>query len=130
VDDDPRKFGLFRHTENTIRFPAGSTVFAAGDGARSMYAIKSGKVAIQVGGRSIRTLEEGEVFGEMALLNHHVRSATVIALEDSELVEIDEPHFLFLVRQNPYFSLQLMRLLSERLRDRDPLTPLEPRPAT
>jgi len=66
-------------------------------------------------------LNEAEVFGEMALLEHSARTATVVTLEETELVEIDESQFYIFVRQNPQFSLQLMRLLSERLRRADAL---------
>lgn len=113
MEEDPRKFGLFRHADETVSFAAGSTVFSVGDEARCMYGIKRGKVAVQVAGKTIRTLEAEacEALREMALLNHHTRSASVVALEETELVAVDEPHFLFLVRQNPDLSLQLMRLL-------------------
>src|SRR5262249_42860339 len=42
--------------------------------------------------------------------------ATVVALEETEVVEIDETQFFIMIRENPHFALQLMRLLSERLR--------------
>ena len=51
-----------------------------------------------------------------SLLEHKPRAATVVTLEETELVEIDEPQFYILVRQNPHVALQLMQLLSERLR--------------
>ncbi len=124
MEDDPRSFGLFRHATDTVSFRAGSVVFSQGDEARCMYAIQSGRLEIRIGEKALATLGEGEVFGEMALLNDKSRSATVVALEDSVLVPVDQTQFLFLVRQNPFFALQLMRLLSERLRDRNPLTPL------
>jgi len=43
------------------------------------------------------------------------------SFEETELVEIDEPQFYILARQNPHFALQLMQLLSERLRNADAL---------
>jgi len=81
-----------------------------------MYAIKRGRLEVLVHGRVIDTLGEDEVFGEMALLEDTTRSATVVALEETELVEIAAAQFHILVRQNPDFALQLMRMLSERLR--------------
>jgi len=51
--------------------------------------------------RAADTLGEEEVFGEMALLEHKTRAATVVTLAETELVEIDEPQFYILVRQNP-----------------------------
>jgi CRP-like cAMP-binding protein len=86
-----------------------------------MYAIKRGQVAIIVEGKTVDTLGEEEVFCEMALLEHNTSAATVVTLAETELVEIDTPQFYILVRQNPPFALQLMQLLSERLRRADAL---------
>ena len=86
-----------------------------------MFAIKRGKVAILVGGETVDTLGDEELFGEMALLEHATRTATVVALEETELVAIDKAQFYILVRQNPHFALQLMQLLSDRLRSADAL---------
>ena len=112
----PWKFGLFRHASHTRVYPSDTTIFRAGEEGHVMYAIKRGQVAILVEGQAVDTLGAEEVFGEMALLEHKTRTATVVTLEETELVEIDEPQFYILVRQNPHFALQLMQLLSERLR--------------
>lgn len=117
----PQKFGLFRHADRTKTFAAGSTIFAAGDSGLAMYAIKSGQVAIVIDGTTVNTLGPEEVFGEMALLEHLPRLANAVAIQESEIVEVDETEFLFLVRQNPFFALQMMKLLSARLRSADAL---------
>ncbi len=121
VSPEPRKFGLFRNALKTSVYPSGTTIFREGDHGHSMFAIKRGRVAIMVDGTTVDTLTEEEIFGEMALLEHATRTATVATLEETELVEIDEPQFYTLVRQNPHFALQLMQLLSERLRRADAL---------
>ena len=113
---ESKKFGLFRHATNTRVYPPHSVLFREGDEGNTMYAIKRGSVEVLVDGKAVDTLGEDEVFGEMALLEHKTRSATVMTLEETELVEIDAAHFYILVRQNPHFALQLMHLLSERLR--------------
>ena len=112
----PWKFGLFRHASHTRVYPPDTMIFRAGEEGHVMYAIKPGQVAILVDGQAVDTLGAEEVFGEMALLEHKTRTATVVTLEETELVEIDAPQFYILVRQNPHFALQLMQLLSERLR--------------
>jgi CRP/FNR family transcriptional regulator, cyclic AMP receptor protein len=117
----PRKFELFTKAPTTALFPSGATIFQEGDAGDSMFAIKRGKVAIMVGGNIVDVLREEELFGEMALLEHTTRAATVVALEETELVEVDKAQFYSLVRQNPPFALQLMQLLSERLRNADAL---------
>ena len=119
MSSDPRKFGLFRNAPKTSVHPVGATIFQEGDQGDCMFAIKRGRVAILVGGETVDTLGDEELFGEMALLEHATRTATVITLEETELVEIDKAQFYILVRQNPHFALQLMQLLSERLRNAD-----------
>ena len=121
VTAEPRKFGLFRSSVNTRVHPAGTTIFQEGDQGKSMFAIKRGRVAIMVDGITVDTLAEDEVFGEMALLEQATRSASAVTLEETELIEIDEAQFYLFVRQNPHFALQLMQLLSERLRRADAL---------
>ena len=116
-----RKFGLFRHASNTKTYPPNTEIFKVGDEGHCMYAIKRGKVGILVDDKTVDTLGDDEVFGEMALLEHKTRAATVASLEETELVEIDEAQFYILVRQNPHFALQLVQLLSERLRHADAL---------
>jgi len=117
----PRRFGLFRNASKTTVYPAGAAIFEEGQAGHAMYAIKRGKVAVMVGGQAVDTLGEEEIFGEMALLERAVRTASVVTLEETEVVEIDEAQFYILVRQNPHFALQLMQLLSERLRHADRL---------
>ena len=121
MSTQPRRFGLFRHSAKTVVHPAGSTIFEEGQAGHTMYAIRRGRVAIMVDGRTVDTLAEEEIFGEMALLEQATRAATVVTLEETELVEIDEAQFFLFVRQNPHFALQLMQLLSERLRRADAL---------
>jgi len=86
-----------------------------------MFAIKRGRVAVMVGGNTVDVLSDEELFGEMALLEDATRTATVVTLQETEIVEIDKAQFYILVRQNPHFALQLMQLLSERLRRTDAL---------
>ncbi len=121
VTSEPRKFDLFRNSLRTKVHPAGTTIFQEGEQGKSMFAIKRGRVAIMVDGVTVDTLAEDEVFGEMALLEQATRSASAVTLEETELVEIDESQFYLFVRQNPHFALQLMQLLSERLRRADAL---------
>ncbi len=110
-------FGLL--TGNNIEsryFKAGSTVFREGDEAHELFVIKSGKVRIQIGNRTLTELGPDTIFGEMALIDNEPRSATAIAVTDVELVPVGEKQFLFLVSQTPYVALKVMRVLVQRLR--------------
>jgi CRP-like cAMP-binding protein len=84
-----------------------------------MYVIKEGEVDILVNDKVIETVGPGGIVGETALIDTHPRSATVVAKTDCQLVPIDEKRFTFLIQQTPYFSLQVMRVLVERVRRMD-----------
>ncbi len=109
---------LFDHPIPTVALQAGETLFEAGDPGDCMYLVKAGEVEIRLGDRPIGTFGPGYLFGEMALISNEPRSATVLAHTDCRLLAIDEERFLFLVQTTPYFSLRVMRVLADRLRNR------------
>jgi CRP/FNR family transcriptional regulator, cyclic AMP receptor protein len=101
---------------DALPFKAGNIIFREGDEARELFVIKSGQVRIQTGNRTITELGADSIFGEMALIDNEPRSASAIAVTDTELVPVSEKQFLFLVSQTPLFALKVMRVLAERLR--------------
>jgi CRP/FNR family transcriptional regulator, cyclic AMP receptor protein len=110
-------FGILAGAGAPIRsFEAGKIIFRHGDPAEELYIVKSGKVEIRLGNRLLDTLPELSIFGEMALIDHSPRSATVVAATDATVVPVDEKQFLFLVSRTPHFALNVMRVLAQRLR--------------
>ncbi len=107
---------LARATEETRAFKAGEVIFNAGDQGAEFFVIKTGKVAVRQGNRTLQTLGEGEIFGEMALIDTQPRSATVVAETDCLVVPISEKQFLFMSSEAPFFGLSVMRVLVQRLR--------------
>ena len=91
-------------------------IFTEGSEADAFFVIRSGQVAIRLGNRTLDVLTEGEVFGEMALIDSGPRSASAIAETDCVVVPISEKQFLFMISEAPYFGLSVMRVLVERLR--------------
>ena len=104
---------LFRHSDRFESFEAGARIFDAGDSGDLMYAVKDGEVELIVDGTVVETVGPGGIFGEMALIEHDVRSATAIARTSCDLVPIDEKRFTFLVQQNPYFAMHVFRASRE-----------------
>jgi CRP/FNR family cyclic AMP-dependent transcriptional regulator len=98
------------------RMAAGSVIFREGEDAQELFVIRSGRVRIQIGNRTITELSTNDIFGEMALIDNEPRSATAVAITDLELVAVSEKQFLFLVSQTPHFALKVMRVLARRLR--------------
>ena len=113
------KINLFDKDEFAITAVAGQVIFRAGDPTDLMYAVVAGRVEIVIHGQVVETVEAGGVFGEMALIEDMPRNATATVTADARLVAIDRKRFLFLVQQNPYFSLQLMTIMAGRLRKMD-----------
>jgi CRP/FNR family transcriptional regulator, cyclic AMP receptor protein len=84
-----------------------------------MYVVLSGELRVGDGNQVFEQLATGGLVGEMAIIDHALRAATVTALSDCTLAKIDEKRFLFLTQQTPTFALNVMRVLSQRLRRMD-----------
>ncbi|MGF1449202.1 MAG: Crp/Fnr family transcriptional regulator [Opitutales bacterium] len=110
---------LFRSVNETESHAAGTNVFSKGDPATTMYVVKEGRVELVLNEVVIEEVRPGGVFGEMALIDKGVRSATARVREACVLVTVDERRFAFLCQQTPYFGLQMMRLLVARIRKMD-----------
>jgi CRP-like cAMP-binding protein len=108
--------GLFKHATDTETYAAGQVIFEAGDAADKMFVVQSGEVEIKVGDRVIDRHGPGGMFGEMGLIDGSPRSATAVAATECVVVPINERRFTFLVQQTPMFALQVMRVMSERVR--------------
>ena len=64
-------------------------------------------------------LNEGEFFGEMALLDGESRSANVIALEETEVLTLNREDFLVVLHDYPQIAIQLLKEMAHRLRKSD-----------
>src|SRR5208283_84373 len=110
-------FGMLAGSGAPVRhFNAGDVIFNQGDAATELFVVQSGKVEIRLGNRLLETVPERGIFGEMALIDAALRSATVVAATDVKLIPVNEKQFLFLVSHTPYFALNVMRVLARRLR--------------
>jgi CRP-like cAMP-binding protein len=100
----------------TRNFAKGKTIFKEGDLGDEFFVIVRGRVEIRSGDRHFETLGPDGIFGEMALIDDGPRSATAVALTDVTVAPIKENQFLFLVKNTPFFALNVMRVLAHRLR--------------
>ena len=66
--------------------------------------------------RALATIMAGGVFGETALTDRQPRSAAAVAKTDCRVAAITDKRFTVLVSQNPHFALDMLRLLTERVR--------------
>jgi CRP/FNR family cyclic AMP-dependent transcriptional regulator len=107
---------FLKYTDNFKTYKAGEMIFKENDPGLFMYVVKKGKVELRREGVLLETAEGGDIFGEMALIEHSTRSATAAAATDCEVVPIDEERFMYLVQQTPYFALDVLRVMARRLR--------------
>ena len=107
---------LFRSATDVQSYTAGQTIFETGAPGDVMYVVQEGDVDIVLADEVIDTAGPGGIIGEMALISDKPRSASAVARTDCKLVPIDEKRFTFLVQQTPYFSIQVMRVIADRLR--------------
>lgn len=110
------KLDFFRDEAGQAEIPAGYRVFQEGDMGAEMYVLLEGEVELSINGKVVETLGPGEPFGEMALIDQEPRVATAIARTPCKLAVIPEKRFLFLVSAMPHFSLQIMKVMADRLR--------------
>jgi CRP/FNR family transcriptional regulator, cyclic AMP receptor protein len=108
----------FLRREPEIRdYKKGQTVFRQGDpGSDCMFGVVEGAIDIQIGAKTVEHVRPMHIFGEMALIDQRPRSATAIAAVDSRIAVIDKKRFVRLVEMTPLFALNMMQVISERLR--------------
>jgi len=98
-------------------YDAGETVFREGEGGDQMFFVLSGAISIQKGGHLLRTLGQGEYFGEMAMLLNTPRTATVIVEKpDTQLIIISKENFEIILWEEPKIVLSILKEMSERLK--------------
>jgi CRP/FNR family cyclic AMP-dependent transcriptional regulator len=107
---------LFRDESGAVELAEGQVVFSKGDPAKHLYVVQKGEVEIVDGDRVLETLKEGDIFGEMGLVDGGMRSAGARARLQSVVIAVDEKRFFRMVSHTPFFALQVMRVMSARLR--------------
>jgi CRP-like cAMP-binding protein len=99
-----------------MTFKAGHTIVREGREGDTGFLIMTGSVEVLIGEICVGTLDAGEVFGEMCLIEPGPRSATVRALTDVECVVAFYHDFLASIEEHPDRALVFMKALIRRLR--------------
>ncbi len=97
-------------------FPEGATVLEEGSTGTSFYVIAEGNTTVSVGGDVKATLGPGDYFGEMAVFEEGVRSASVVAATDLRTYFLTPWEFRPYVEEHPELAWKLLQNLARRLR--------------
>lgn len=99
-------------------FAPGETVIRAGDPGSSMFVVHNGRVSVQVTengrARTVATLSDGAFFGEMALFTGEPRTASIVAIEETEVLEIGHAAMKHVFDNNPDLVESLSYIIAER----------------
>ncbi|MFQ5876124.1 MAG: cyclic nucleotide-binding domain-containing protein [Acidobacteriota bacterium] len=105
----------------TIHRKKDETIYREGDLGSEMYVVQSGAVRIYREYRGtiqeLAIMEKGDFFGEFAVLEGLPRTASAVALEESDLIEINSTTFDKMIRSNIEIAVRMLRKLSNRLQE-------------
>ncbi|MGH2630574.1 MAG: cyclic nucleotide-binding domain-containing protein [Actinomycetota bacterium] len=99
-----------------VTHPDGKTVVEEDHSAIGFHLIMSGQAVASQGGVALGTMDPGDYFGEMSLIDGKPRSATVIAKGELRTLAIPSWNFNRLLDDNPEMMRALLVVLSERVR--------------
>lgn len=102
-----------------ITMPAGSMLVDQGQTGREAFVLMEGSATAKRNGKKIATLGPGAVIGEMSLLDHGPRTATVVCDTDCQVLVISQRHFLGVLDDVPALAHKLLATLASRVRDLD-----------
>jgi CRP/FNR family cyclic AMP-dependent transcriptional regulator len=97
--------------------PSGKQVAPKGAGALAFHLILEGRATVAVSGSEVRTLDVGDYFGEISMIDGKPRSATVTAIEPMTALVIPHTEFERLLAAEPNFAHSLLTTLCARLRE-------------
>jgi CRP/FNR family cyclic AMP-dependent transcriptional regulator len=106
--------------------PEGHTLFQAGDPGDSLFIVREGNIELFIKDTTgqkitLTTAEPGDMFGELAMLDTGPRTATALALSDSQVLVLDRDDLVMLFQRKPEAALHMLAALSGLTRKADEL---------
>jgi Cyclic nucleotide-binding domain/Major Facilitator Superfamily len=93
---------------------AGETIIQRGEPGDRFYIVKSGRFAVEKGGMRVASAEEGDYFGEVALVQDVPRTASVRAVQDSAVYALGRDSFVAAINGHPTAIAEAQRIATER----------------
>jgi CRP/FNR family transcriptional regulator, cyclic AMP receptor protein len=98
-----------------LRLPAGRVLMSEGEEGRELVVLIDGEVTVERGGEQIAVRGPGDFLGELALITHRPRTATVTAATDTRVLVMAGRDFDRVVREVPTIALKVLKAVGERL---------------
>ena len=95
---------------------SGAVVIDQGDTGVDCYVIVEGSASVRIRDEEVATLSAGDMVGEMALIDHRPRTASIVATSDMRLLRFNSRQFRQLLAEMPKAEERVMTTLTERLR--------------
>jgi CRP/FNR family transcriptional regulator, cyclic AMP receptor protein len=102
-----------------ISVAAGHMICDQGQMGREAFVLMQGSATVRRNGKKVATLGPGSVVGELSLLDHGPRTATVVTDTECDLLVIDARHFAGVLLEVPNLATKVMAVLAGRIRDFD-----------
>jgi CRP/FNR family transcriptional regulator, cyclic AMP receptor protein len=96
-------------------YAADEEIVREGTTGTALYILLSGDARVEQDGKAIGQLSAGDFFGELALIEEHPRSATVIAATPADCLLFPAWEFTALLEEHPEVAIPIMRVLIQRL---------------
>ncbi len=110
------EFRTIERQMKTVTHPAGHEIVVRGENGVGFMIILEGTVTVSTVQGKTRKLGPGDSFGEMSLLDHEGRSASIKADTDVKLATVAEWNFKPFLKEHPEVAYRLLQLLSQRIR--------------
>jgi CRP-like cAMP-binding protein len=117
VELDERELEQLARQMHERRFPEGADVTSEGAGGAGFFVIAEGNADVAVGGEHRASIGPGDFFGEIALIDTGVRSASITASSDLLCYGLTPWEFRPFVEENPKVAWALLQTLAGRLRE-------------
>ncbi|MEX0846680.1 MAG: cyclic nucleotide-binding domain-containing protein [Ilumatobacteraceae bacterium] len=102
-----------------VTMPAGSLIVDQGQTGREAFVILAGSVTVRRNGKKISSVGPGNIVGELSLLDHGPRTATVICDTDCTFLLLDQRRFLGVIDDVPAIGHKLLASLASKIRELD-----------
>ncbi|MEW6095188.1 MAG: Crp/Fnr family transcriptional regulator [bacterium] len=117
---------LLANATQEVTYKKGDTIISSEEIGSTFFIVKSGKVKVTaeaVGGKEIvlSTFHPLAFFGEMSIIDGEPRSATITALEETNLITMEREVFMRILHRYPQITIKILTILCQRLRRADEL---------